>query len=54
MQEEEVSELRYISIEDMKKAKENDDRNYTFAKWDKSNFDYIVGILEKKREELAN
>ncbi len=54
MQEEEVSDLKYVSIEDMRKAKENDDRSYTFAKWDRSNFDYIVGILEKKREELVN
>ncbi len=52
MQEEEVSDLKYVSIEDMIKAKDNNDKSYTFAKWDRSKFDNIVGILEDKREKL--
>lgn len=48
MQKEEVSDLKYITIEDMKKAKEENDDNYTFIKWD--NFNEIISILEEKRK----
>ena len=50
MQKEEVSDLKYISIEEMEKAKEKNDENYTFVRWD--NFDEIISMLKQKREKL--
>lgn len=52
MQKEEVSQLKYLTIEDMKKAKENNDENYTFISWD--DFDEIVATLEAKRDLVLN
>lgn len=50
MQKEEVSDLKYISIGEMEKAKEKNDENYTFVRWD--NFDEIISMLKQKREKL--
>lgn len=50
MQKEEVSDLKYISIEEMEKIKKNNDENYTFIKWD--NFDSIILMLKKKRDSI--
>ena len=47
--EEEVSDVKYFTIEEMQKIKENGDTNYTFTNWD--NFDEIMEILKKKREK---
>ena len=40
MQEEEVSDLKYISIEEMEYAKKNNDESYAFTKWD--NIDEVI------------
>ena len=47
MQEEEVSDLKYISIEEMERAKESNDENYTFVKW--NNIGKIISMLKQKR-----
>lgn len=54
MQKEEVSDLKYISIEEMKKARNIKDESYNFTKWDKRSFDNLVEALEKKREEILH
>ena len=50
MQKEEVSDLKYISIEEMEKIKKNNDENYTFIKW--NNFDSIILMLKEKRNKI--
>jgi len=52
MQDDEVSDLKYITLEEMKLAKKNNDTDFTFINWD--NFDEIVLMLEKKKEEYIN
>ena len=47
MQEEEVSDLRYISIEEMEELKEQNNQDYTFVKWD--TFDEKISMLKKMR-----
>ncbi len=50
MQKEEVSDLKYISIEEMEEIKRNNDENYTFVKWD--TIDEKINMLKQKREEI--
>lgn len=52
MQKEEVSDLKYISIEEMEEAKNMNDESYTFVKWDKEKFDKIILMLKQKRESI--
>jgi isopentenyldiphosphate isomerase len=48
LQKEEVSAVKYITIEEMEKIKEKNDESYTFIHWD--NFDKIIEFLKEKRE----
>lgn len=48
-QEEEVSDLKYITIEEMEKAYENKDANFTFIKW--KSVDNVIEKLKKIRED---
>ena len=50
MQEEEVSDLKYISIEEMEDAIKNNDESYTFTKW--NNIAEVISILKFKREYI--
>lgn len=50
MQKEEVSDLKYISIEEMMAAKCANDKSYTFVRWD--NFDEVIKMLKQKRKEI--
>lgn len=50
LQKEEVSDLKYITIEEMEQAKQKNDENYTFIRWD--NFNEIIKILKQKRMEM--
>ena len=50
MQKEEVSDLKYITIEEMKNAKKNKDESYSFIKWD--GICEVIEMLESKREKL--
>ena len=50
MQKEEVSDLKYMTIEEIKEKIKNKDENYTFTNWDK--FDEIIAIMEEKRNKI--
>ena len=50
IQREEVSDLKYITIEELEKIKNNKDVNYTFSQW--KNTEFIIKFLKKKREEI--
>lgn len=50
MLKEEVSDLKYISIEEIEEIKKNNDENYTFTKW--NDFDSIILMLKKKRDSI--
>lgn len=52
MQKEEVSDLKYITIEEMEEARRNKDESYNFTKWDTERFDEIVKWLKKRREKI--
>ena len=48
MQQEEVSDLKYITIEQMEEAYKNKDENYTFIRW--KNIDNVIEELKKIRK----
>ena len=50
MQKEEVSDLKYITIEELEEKIRNKDENYTIAEY--TNPNRIIEILKKKREKL--
>lgn len=52
MQKEEVSDLKYISIEEMQEARNSKDESYTFLNWDEDKFNNIIKILEQKRKNI--
>lgn len=52
IQEEELSELKYITIEELEQIIKNKDDNYTFSKRD--NMSEIIKYLYKEREKLSN
>lgn len=49
MQKEEVSDLKYITIEDMIEAKKNKDESYTFVNW--KDIDKVINMLKEIRKE---
>ncbi len=51
MQEEEVSDLKYITIEEMEKAYENKDEAYTFSKWNKTG--EVINQLKELRNRIS-
>lgn len=58
LQKEEVSEVKYFTIEEMEQIKKNNDLNYTFCKWDDDDFYREIEMLKQKRKfmniRLAN
>lgn len=52
LQEEEVAEVKYVTIEEMELAKENNDCNYTFCNWDEGDFYREMQLLRNKRDEI--
>lgn len=50
MQEEEVSDLKYITIEEMEEAYKNKDNNYTFIRWD--GIENILKELKRYRDKI--
>ena len=50
MQKEEVIDLKYMTIEEMEDAYNNNDENYTFKGWEY--FKEIIKYLKNKRKEL--
>ena len=54
LQKEEVSEVRYYTIEELEAAKKINDSNYTFCNWDNEDFDRVIDLLKNKRKEIKN
>lgn len=54
LQKDEVSEVKYVTIEDMELAKKNNDSNYTFCNWEDKNFYREINLLKEKRERITN
>lgn len=52
LQKEEVSAVKYFSIEDMEQAKKNNDVNYTFYNWQDKDFYEEMAKLKEKRDEI--
>lgn len=52
IQKEEVSDLKYMSIEDMEQAVKNNDSSYTFIKWE--NIEEKIRDLKNRRKEMVN
>ena len=50
--EEEVSDVKYVSIEEMEKIRENKDINYTFTSYNR--FEEIINELKNKRQLIIN
>ena len=50
MQVEEVSDLKYMTIEEMEDAYNNNDENYTFTGW--KDFTETIEYLKNKRKEM--
>ena len=54
LQKDEVSEVKYVTIEDMELAKKNNDINYTFCNWSEQDFYREMNLLKNKREEILS
>lgn len=54
LQVEEVSEVKYYSIEEIEKLKNDNDENYTFSKWCNDDFNNKMRFLKEKRAKLKN
>ena len=52
IQKEELSEIKYVTLEELEKVVENKDSNYTFSKRDYMKF--ILDYLYKKRKKILN
>ena len=52
LQKEEVSEVKYFTIEEMEQIKKNNDFNYTFCQWDDEDFYREIEMLKQKRKLL--
>lgn len=54
IQKEELDEVKYYTIEQIKNFKENNDKNYTFSDWDDSGFYEQIEMLKEKRNQICN
>lgn len=54
LQKEEVSEVRYYTIEELETAKKINDSSYTFCNWTNENFEREIDLLKNKRKKLLN
>lgn len=52
LQEEEVAEIKYVTIEDMELIKKENDSNYTFCNWDEEDFYREINLLKNKRKQI--
>ena len=52
LQKEEVSEVKYVTIEEMELAKKDNDNNYTFCNWKDEDFNREITLLKNKRKEV--
>lgn len=54
LQKEEVEQVKYFSIEEMEKFKEEGDNNYTFYRWSNEGFKKQMDYLKEFREKIKN
>ena len=54
IQKEELDEVKYYTIEQIKKLKENNDKDYTLSDWDDSGFYEQIEMLKGKRNQICN
>lgn len=52
LQKEEVSEIKYVSIEEMEAIKKRNDYNYTFCNWNEEDFYKEIELLKAKRKGI--
>ncbi len=52
LQEDEVSEVKYVSIEEIELDRRNKDIKYTFSNWSNEDFDREMTLLKNKRKEV--
>lgn len=52
LQKEEVSEVKYVTIEEMELARKNHDFNYTFSAWSDEDFYREINLLKNKSKEI--
>ena len=52
LQKEEVTEVKYVTIEYIELAKKNNDSNYTFCNWDDEDFYREINLLKDKRKQI--
>lgn len=50
LQKEEVTEVKYVTIEEIELAKKNNDLNYTFCNWSDEDFYREIQLLKDKRK----
>ena len=53
LQKEEVSDVKYVTIEEMELAREKNDSMYTFCFWDEEDFDNEIKKLKQIRKEIS-
>lgn len=52
LQKEEVEKVKYFTIEEIEKAKKENNQNYTFAAWKIEEFTKEIEVLKKRRKDL--
>ena len=52
IQKEELSEVKYMTIEEMEERRKEKDYNYTFSSWDEENFKKHIKWLKDRREKI--
>ncbi len=52
LQKEEVTEVKYVTIEEMELIKKNNDLNYTFCSWNDDDFNREINLLKDKRKQI--
>lgn len=52
LQKEEVSQVKYISIEEMEHFRKNKAQEYTFIDWDAKKFDRVIKKIKLRRERI--
>ena len=52
LQKEEVSKVKYVTIEDMELIKKENNSNYTFCNWDDEDFYREINLLKNKRKQI--
>lgn len=54
IQKEELSEVRYFTIEEIEKAKLENDQSFSFTNWPDNDFYKEIEYLKRKREEIKD